>query len=184
MLDRILQNFTWKDWCSKWELTYAFFHTFPTSFFPRSKLKFFHGLSVSVFFSRRTWTPRISTSCCCSISMRLTKTGPRKLESNSSRWHLGYGELESNSTWWHTYIYIYIYNIYNIYIYTPPRMQLWYRKVLLGIPAIPDLAFWVRVTSKICPIGNWHYPLSAGTSAKLPGGGGTGEYPCISSCRA
>ena len=160
--------------------------------FPYFSYQFFPSFQAQVlpwpvrfsFFSRRTWTPRISTSCCCSISMRLTKTGPRKLESNSSRWHLGYGELESNSTWWHTYIYIFIIYTTYIYIYTPPRMQLWYRKVLLGIPAIPDLAFWVRVTSKICPIGNWHYPLSAGTSAKLPGGGGTGEYPCISSCRA
>ena len=37
---------------------------------------------------------------------------------------LGYGELESNSKWWYTYIYIFINSTY-----TPPRMQVWQRKV-------------------------------------------------------
>lgn len=183
MLDRILQNFTWKDWCSKWELTYAFFHTFPTSFFPRSKLKFFHGLSVSVFFPEGLGPRGFRHLAVAQYRCAWRRLDPGNLSQTvqGGTWGMvNLNQIRRDDI----PIYIYIYNIYNIYIYTPPRMQLWYRKVLLGIPAIPDLAFWVRVTSKICPIGNWHYPLSAGTSAKLPGGGGTGEYPCISSCRA
>lgn len=111
--------------------------------FPYFSYQFFPSFQAQVlpwpvrfsFFSRRTWTPRISTSCCCSISMRLTKTGPRKLESNSSRWHLGYGELESNSTWWHTYIYIYIFIIYTTYIYIPhPGCNCGIERFCLGFP--------------------------------------------------
>ena len=97
------------------------------------------------FFSRRIWTPRISTSCCCSISTRLTKTGPRKLESNSSRWHLGMVNLNQIRR---DDIPIYTYNTY-----TPPRRQLWQRKVLnLGFPGF--LTWHSGLPSKIYHIGN------------------------------
>lgn len=84
------------------------FTYFSYQFFPSFQAQVLPWPVRFPFFSRRTWTPRISTSCCCSISIRLTKTGHRKLESNSSRWHLGMVNLNQiRSDDIPIYIYIY-----------------------------------------------------------------------------
>lgn len=134
MLDRILQNFTWKDWCSKWELTYAFFHTFPTSFFPRSKLKFFHGLSVSVFFPEGLGPRGFRHLAVAQYRCAWRRLDPGNLSQTvqGGTWGMvNLNQIRRDDI----PIYIYIFIIYTTYIYIPhPGCNCGIERFCLGFP--------------------------------------------------